>query len=160
MNALKILNRGHQNLLDVIKDLPSQAWTDGFVTGSWTVRDVVDHIAIYEEMQVEAFEKFINPNALTPLHDEKAQGTFLEFNAQQSEKDKDKTGSEVFKRYTDGFTKLEQIVKNFSAEQMVNPEATIWYGDKCSFDDVIAYNFGHKKHHLAQIKLFRQRNKV
>ena len=46
MNAIKILNRGHQNLLDALKDLPEQACVQGLVTGSWTVKDVIDHLSI------------------------------------------------------------------------------------------------------------------
>lgn len=160
MNTLKILNRGHQNLLDALKDLPKQACVQGFATGSWTVKDIVDHLGIYEALQLEAFQKSFNPNALTPLLDQKAKGTFLEFNNEQWQKDKDQTWQKIFKRYMNSFFELQKIVEKISPEILAKPDTVQWYGEDCSLDDVIAYNYGHKKHHIAQIKLFRQRNNI
>ena len=160
MNALKILNRGNQNLLDALKDLPEPAWTADFATGSWTVRDIVDHLGIYEELQLEAFRKFLNPSAATPMLDQKAKSTFLEFNKVEWEKDKNQTWQEILKRYTDSYIELEKIVKDLSPELLAKLNTTQWYGDKCSLDDTIALSYGHKKHHIAQIKLFRQKNSI
>ncbi|MHB9139691.1 MAG: DinB family protein [Victivallaceae bacterium] len=157
MDTLKILNRGHQNLTDALKDLPDQACVQGFVTGSWTVKDVVDHVEIYEALQLEAFQKFLNPSALTPLLDQKAKGTFLEFNNEQWQKDKDKTWPQILKRYMDAFIELQQIIEKISPELLAKPGTSQWYGEPCSLDDIIALSYGHKKHHIAQIKLFRQR---
>lgn len=158
MNASKILNRGHQNLLDALKDLAPEVCTQGIVTGSWTVKDVMDHLATYEELQLEAFRKFLATDATTPLHDQKVRASFLEFNETQWKLNKNQTWEEVLKRYMDVNAQIDQMVKKLSSEQMTKPDATLWYGDKSSFDDVIAYSYGHKKHHIAQIKLFRQRN--
>jgi len=160
MNALKILNRGNQNLLDALKDLPEQACVQGLVTGSWTVKDIIDHLGVYEALQLETFQKFLNPTALTPLLDQKAKGTFLEFNNEQWQKDKDQTWQEILKRYNDSFTGLQKIIENIPPELMAKPDATQWYGENCSLDDIIALNYGHKKHHIAQIKLYRQRSNI
>ena len=156
MNALKILDRGHQNLLDALKDLPEESWTEGFVTGSWTVRDVVNHLGIYEVLQAEAFRKFLDPNIETPLLDEKAEGTFLEFNSKQEGKNKGVGWQEVKENYLEGFAELRKIVAGLTAEVLDKPNTTKWYGDNCALNDIIALNFGHKKHHIAQVKLFRQ----
>ena len=158
MNAIKILNRGHQNLSDALKDLPGKNWGQGFVTGSWTIKDIVDHLGTYEALQLETFQKFLDASITTPLSDQKAKGSFLEFNKEQWEKDKDKIWQEILERYTTAHAKLQQVVESISPELMAKPNTTKWYGEDCSLDDIIAYNYGHKKHHIAQIKLFRQSN--
>jgi uncharacterized damage-inducible protein DinB len=158
MNSLKLLERGNKNLIDSIVDLPANAWTDGIVTGSWTVRDIVDHLGISEELQKEAFEKFLDPKAKTPLSEEKAKAK--KFNDEQWQMDKNQTWEQVLERYHTQYAKLKQLIEKIPADQLSKPETTTWYNDPSSLDDIIALNYGHKKHHIAQIKLFRQQNKI
>ena len=160
MNALKILERGNKNLTDVLENLPKDFWTEGFATGTWTVRDIVDHLGVSEQLQREAFEKFLDPAAVTPLSDEKAKADHTKFNDEQQELDKNLSSVQVLERYKNEFNKLKQIVQNLSAEQLAKTGTTTWYNEPSSLDDIIALNYGHKKHHIAQIKLFRQKNKV
>ncbi|MEK7608221.1 MAG: DinB family protein [Patescibacteria group bacterium] len=160
MNALRIVERGHQNFLDTLKDLPENKWTDGFVTGSWTVKDVISHLATYEALQVEAFRKSLDPGAPTPLLDQKAKGSFLEFNDWRWSGEKEKKWQEVLSEYNSSFAELKGIVEKIPRETMAKPSTATWYGESSELDDIIALNFGHKKHHLAQIKLFRQRNEI
>ena len=160
MNTLKILNRGHQSLVDVLKDLPDQNVDQGFVTGSWTVRDIIDHLGIYEDLQLEAFRKFLDPAAATPLLDEKAKGSFSEFNQKQWERDRRQDWKEIFGRYAAAHAGLKEMVEKIPSELLAKQNTSQWYGEGCSLEDIIALNFGHKKHHTAQIKLFRQRNKI
>ena len=159
MNAIKILDRGNQNLMDALKGLSEEACIEGFATGTWTVKDIVDHLGIYETLQLEAFRKFLDPNIPTPLLDQKAKGTFLEFNNEQWQKDKDKSWAEVLKRYNDSFSSLKQTLEQIPSETWAKPQTSQWYGEPCSLDDIIALNYGHKKHHIAQIKLYRQKIK-
>ena len=158
MNSLKIISRGHQNVLDAIKDLPEKAWSEGLVTGTWTVKDIINHLAVYEEMQLEALQKVLNPNSPTPLLDHKASAQLAEFN--RSQEDKNKIWQDILERYNSSQAKLEQTVTGIAKELMAEPDTTTWYGEPASLEDVLAYNYGHKKHHLAQIKLFRQRNNI
>lgn len=158
MNALRIIQRGHQNFLDAIKDLPDKSWTEGFATGTWTVKDVVAHITVYEALQVEVFSKFLEPTTPTPLLDQKAKGHFSEFNNEIESEAKDEPWQSVLERYMSSYTKLQELIEKVSPEDMAKPGATAWYGEPSPLDDVIALNFGHTKHHLAQIKLFRQKN--
>lgn len=160
MNASRIIQRGHQSFLDILKDLPEKNWTDGMVTGSWTVRDVVAHLATYEGLQVETFRKFLDPAVATPLLDQKAKGNFSDFNQERSEELEDQPWQDVLKDYMNSYVKLKEIVEAISPETMAKPGTTVWYGEPSPLDDVIALNFGHKKHHLAQIKLFRQQNGI
>ncbi|OGE85525.1 MAG: hypothetical protein A3J48_00205 [Candidatus Doudnabacteria bacterium RIFCSPHIGHO2_02_FULL_46_11] len=160
MNAVKIIQRGHQNLIDYLKDLSETVRADGFVTGSWAIKDIINHLGIYEELQIEAFSKVLNPETATPLLNEKTGKTYLEFNDEQEKKDKSKSWQEVLDRYHKAYATLKTLVENTAPELMAKPNTTTWYGDSASLEDVIAYNYGHKKHHLAQIKLFRQQNKI
>jgi uncharacterized damage-inducible protein DinB len=160
MNAIRIIERGHQNFLDIIKDLPEKDWTEGFATSSWTVKDIVSHLATYEALQAETFQKFLDVSAQTPLTDQKAKAPFLKFNEDISERDQQKTWQEVLTEYMGGYTKLRKIIGTISSETVVKPATLIWYNEPSSLDDVVALNFGHKKHHLAQIKLFRQKSGV
>lgn len=160
MNAVRVLQRGQKSFLDILKDLPEQNWSNGFVTGSWTVKDVIDHLAGYEALQVEAFSKFLDPSIKTPLLDQKTKGSFAEFNQEHWEENKNKSWQEILDNYMRSYSKLEEIVKIIPFEIMAKPNTTTWYGEPSQLDDIIALNFGHKKHHLAQIKLFRQKNSL
>ncbi len=159
MNALKILSRGNQNLADALKGLPEESWTDGFATGTWTVKDIVSHLGAYEARQVEAFKKFLDPSIPTPLRDAMAKG-YAEFNSDQWEKGKNEPWDEILARYNKEFEELMGLLEGMEPEQLSRPDGTFWYGEPCSLEDVIAFNYGHKKHHIAQIKLFRQRNNI
>lgn len=158
MDALKILSRGNEHLLESLDSLPESKWTNGFVNTSWTIKDVVDHIATYEELQVEAFEKFLNSQTSTPLAEEKSKVSYGEFNQQRREANKTKTPQEILKRYNDAYSKLAEIIQAISPEILSKPKTTEWYGQQCSLDDIIALNYGHKKHHIAQIKMFRKKS--
>jgi hypothetical protein len=155
MQYLKLIDRGHENLLEVLKGLPQQAADSGLVTGTWNIKDIVNHLAVYEQLQYEAVKKVIDRETPTSLLDQKNKSGIHEFNKRQWEKDKDKSWPEVLQRYLDSFAKLRDAINSLPPELVARPNTTHWYGNDCGLDDVIAYNYGHKKHHIAQIKLFR-----
>lgn len=159
MNPLRIINRGHQNLVEALKDLEPEGWTTGFVTGDWTVKDVVNHLAASEGLQIEALQKLMNSQVSTPMLDQKDKDGLQGFNKANWEQAQSESQDQVWNKYLNAYNQLENVLKSLPAELLSKPETLKWYGEMWSVDDVIALNFGHKKHHIAQIKQFRQRDK-
>src|SRR3989344_8016761 len=66
MDAKNVIKHGDENFQKSIKNLPESAWTNGFVTGTWTLKDVLAHIASYELILVDVLKKTLDPKAETP----------------------------------------------------------------------------------------------
>ncbi len=160
MHILRIMESGHKNFLKTLENLPEEQWTNAFVTGSWTIRDIVAHLATSEALTVESFQKVLDPLADTPLLDERSREETNEFNAARLEERKDTSGPELLAEYTASYEALKKLVQTVPAGIMTKPDVIVRYGAPSSLEDLIALDYGHKRHHLAQIKLFRQQKGI
>ena len=158
MNAKDVVKYGHEALLKAIENLPEYAWIEGFVTGTWNAKDVVGHIAAYEAVFVEVLKKVLEPAFATPLIDKRLDPNY-QFNEEQAALRKNQPYKQVLQEYLDTHEQARQLVEKIPTEKLNQTGTLSWYNLEYSLDDYIVYrNYGHKRHHAAQIKIFRQKN--
>lgn len=156
MNAGAILAYGHGTILQTIDGLADTAWETGGVCGVWSTRDVIAHLASYEQVLIEVLSAFTGGGPTPNLRMWSELG--LGFNDMQVEMRKDKTAAEVLAEYNDAHDRVRAQAAEISAEIFRQTGTLPWYGAEYSLDDFIVYTYyGHQREHAAQIAAFRDR---
>ena len=53
MNAIDILKYGQQTVLHTIDEFPDSAWETPGACGVWSVKDIIAHLASYEQVLID-----------------------------------------------------------------------------------------------------------
>ena len=156
MNARDILHYGHKTVLDTLTDLPEAAWHAPGACGTWSVKDVVAHLASYEHLLSDVF-RFVHGGGPMPYLEHMSQPD-TDFNDAQVARRKDLPVDEVLAELNAAHDAVMQQVADMPAE-LVGQVGTIpWYGMEYALDDFIVYaNYGHKREHAAQIAVVKDR---
>ena len=127
MNAKDVLLYGHQTILKELTGLAETQATTGFVTNKWTVKDIVGHLAAHEHL-----------------------------NEFQADERKNKQYRELLMEYGSAHDFAMNMIGLLAPDLLKRPGTLPWYGPGYSIEDYIVYaNYGHKREHAAQIKLFK-----
>lgn len=156
MNAGDILKYGHGTVLQTLDGLPVMAWETGGVCGVWSTKDVIAHLASYEQLLVEVLSAFTGggPTPYLRMWGELGMG----FNDKQVEMRKDASAADVLAEYNGAHDRVRTQVAEIPAETFRETGTLPWYGAEYSLDDFIVYTYyGHKREHAAQIAAFRDR---
>jgi hypothetical protein len=156
MNAGDILEYGHGTILQSVDGLPDAAWETGGVCGVWSTREIVAHLASYEQLLVEVLSGFTGggPTPYLEMWCEPGMG----FNDKQVALRKDASPADVRAEYTGAHERVRARVAEIPADTFRRTGTLPWYGAEYSLDDFIVYTYyGHKREHAAQIAAFRDR---
>ena len=156
MNTKDILKYGQGTVFQTIEGFPESAWEKGGACGVWSVKDILAHLASYEEVLVDILSSFVGKHA-TPYLDK-----YIEpggqFNDSEVEKRRARTVKEILDEFNDAHAQVMSLAAQISPEQFRQVGTLPWYGMDYSLDDVIVYMYyGHKREHSAQIAAFRDR---
>jgi uncharacterized damage-inducible protein DinB len=156
MNAVDILKYGHQTVLQATDGFPEGEWETAGACGVWSVKDIIAHLASYEEVLVDILSTFIGK------HDAPYLGRFIElggqFNDSEVERRKRRTVREVLDEFNDAYAQVTSLAVQIGPELFRQAGTLPWYGMEYALDDVIVYMYyGHKREHSAQIAAFRDR---
>ncbi|GAC1350028.1 MAG: hypothetical protein NVSMB27_28660 [Ktedonobacteraceae bacterium] len=156
MNAKDILKYGQLTAIQAIDGFPEAAWEKAGACGVWSVKDIIAHLASYEEVLVDVLSTFIGKHS-TPYLD-KYTGLGGQFNDTEVEKRKGRTVREVLDEFNDAHAQVMSLAAQIRPEQFRQTGTLAWYGMDYALDDVIVYMYyGHKREHSAQIAAFRGR---
>jgi uncharacterized protein (TIGR03083 family) len=156
MNAGDILKYGQGTILQTIDGLPDAAWETGGVCGVWSTRDIIAHLASYEQLLVEVLSVFTGggPTPYMAMWREPGMG----FNDKQVEMRKDASPADVLAELNGAHDRVRAQVAEIPADIFRQTGTLPWYGAEYSLDDFIVYTYyGHKREHAAQIAAFRDR---
>ena len=156
MNAGDVLKYGHSTVLQTIDDLPDAAWKTGGVCGVWSTKEIIAHLASYEQLLIEVLSAFTGggPTPYMQMWSELGLG----FNDMQVEMRKGKTAAGLLAEYNDAHDRVRAQVAEIPAETFRQTSTLPWYGTEYSLDDFIVYTYyGHQREHAAQIAAFRDR---
>lgn len=156
MNAGDILKYGHGTILQTVDGLPDAAWETGGVCGVWSTKDVIAHLASYEQLLVEVLSAFTGggPTPTMQMWGELGMG----FNDKQVEMRAGASAADVLAEYNAAHDTVRAQVAEMPAETFAQTGTLPWYGAEYSLDDFIVYTYyGHKREHAAQISAFRDR---
>ncbi|HKF36708.1 MAG TPA: DinB family protein [Ktedonobacteraceae bacterium] len=156
MNAADILKYGQSTVLQGIDDFPETAWETPGACGVWSVKDIIAHLASYEEVLVDILSGFVGKHP-TPYLD-KFTELGGQFNDTEVEKRKERTVREILGELTDAHAQVMSRAAQIRPEVFRHTGTLPWYGMEYSLDDVLVYMYyGHKREHSAQIAAFRDR---
>ncbi|HLH60590.1 MAG TPA: DinB family protein [Ktedonobacteraceae bacterium] len=156
MNAKDILKYGQPAVLATLEGFPESAWETPGACGFWSVKDIIAHLASYEQVLVDILAGFVSRQPAPSLD------RFIElgsqFNDTEVERRKTRTMREVLDEFNDAHAQVMSLIGKIAPETLRQPGTLPWYGLDYSLDDVIVYMYyGHKREHSAQIAAFRDR---
>ncbi|MGH2480158.1 MAG: DinB family protein [Ktedonobacteraceae bacterium] len=154
MNATDILKYGQVTALQAIDGFPETAWETPGACGVWSVKDIIAHLASYEEVLVDVLSGFVGRHP-TPALDK-----FTElggrFNDIEVERRKRRTVREVLDEFNDAHAQVMSLAERIPVAMFRHTGTLPWYGMEYALDDVLVYMYyGHKREHSAQIAAFR-----
>ena len=154
MNAVDILKYGHLTVLQTLDGFPESAWDTPGACGTWSVKDIIAHLASYELVLVDVLTT-LRGSGSTPVLNR-----FLELGGQFNDAEvasrKEKTIKEVLAEFNDTHIQIMAMLAQLSPETLRQTGTLPWYGMNYALDDFIVYAYyGHKREHSAQIAAFR-----
>jgi hypothetical protein len=154
MNAEDVLKYGQGTLLQAIDGFPDSKWDTQGACGTWSVKDIIAHLASYEEVLVDILSGFVAKRP-TPYLD-KYTGLGGRFNDMEVESRRPNTPREILDELHGAHTRVMELAGQIAPEVFRQAGTLPWYGMEYSLDDVLVYMYyGHKREHSAQIAAFR-----
>ena len=152
MNAADVLKYGHLEVERAVAAAGSAPWDEPGVVGTWSVKDVVGHLAAFEWVLIDAVRLLNGSAESTPYLDAFRAG---DFNDAQAAARAAHSPEDVVAEYRQAHAEAMAALEPIAPERMSEVGAMPWYGEAYSFDDLVVYQcYGHKREHCAQIALF------
>jgi len=156
MNTLDILRYGHQTVVKSLDAVPQGEWQHPGVTGIWSVKDIVAHLASFEHTLLEVLVGLLGEDKPTPYLKRMATLGPQGFNDYEVEQRQTMTPGEVLAEYTTTHEEVMAFAARIPADTYRQTGILPWYGAEYDLDDFLVYSFyGHKREHMAQVDRFR-----
>ena len=156
MNAVDILKYGQLTVLGTLKEFPESGLEMPGACGVWSVKDIIGHLASYEQVLVDVLGAFTGGGATPYLDKFTAPGG--QFNDSEVAARKGKSIEEVLEEFNGAHGRVMELAAQIPAETFRQNGTLPWYGSEYALDDFIVYTYyGHKREHSAQIAAMRDR---
>jgi hypothetical protein len=153
MNTTTVLQYGHQTVVQTLEGLPKGAWNTPGVCGVWSVKDIIAHLASFEQLLVDVLNSLLIDGP-TPTLD-KFQQDYVQFNDTEVAARRHKITDEVWAEYKTTHIQTLALLEQIPVERHRQNGILPWYGPEYDLEDFIAYTYyGHKREHSAQIAVF------
>jgi uncharacterized damage-inducible protein DinB len=156
MNMLDVMKYGHRTVMNTLDGLPQADWETEGVCGWWSVKNILAHLASYEEVLIDVLATLTEgDDAATPaLARYFAEGRA--FNDDEVAARQDMTPDATLAAYCDAADRAMELARGVPVDRRREAGVLPWYGAEYDLEDYIAYQFyGHKREHSAQIAVFR-----
>ncbi len=155
MNTAEVLENGLLLLIQVVDGLPEEAWDMPGVCGNWSVKDIVAHLASYEQLILDIVSTFsgrpLSSYAKRWIDDRSS------FNTTEVEARKFETAQHVLDEYQNTQVQTASVLMQVPNDLAQKTGTMPWYDPACSLTDLITRMYEHTREHCAQISQFRQR---
>jgi hypothetical protein len=156
MNAADVLKYGHLTVMQTLDDFPAEAWETANVCGLWSTKQIIAHLASYEQLLVEVLQALLQGGPMPFLNS--AMGDPQAFNDEQVGRRQSCTAAEIMAEYQESCAATFALIARIPADMARQPGALPAYGLEYCLDDFLVYTYyGHKREHCAQIMVFRDR---
>lgn len=156
MNAIDILTYGQRTVRQAIEGIADDEWDQGGACGSWSMKDIVSHLASYERLLEDILSSLLADDA-TPYLDQWRSDPAA-FNDPQVAARAGSSVHTVLDELEAAHKNTLSLIGRIPEERRRQPGTLPWYGAAYALDDVIVYMYyGHKREHAAQIAAFRDR---
>ena len=157
MNAGDVLKYGHLWVHKHLEGLTDEEWETPGVCGWWSVREIMAHLASFEQVLVEVLNGFIDSQP-TPTLDQYKTMNGDKFNEVQVNLRNDKSPSQVLEEYDRLHEQVRQLMPKIPIATLRQAGAIPEYGMEYDVEDFLVYSFyGHKREHCAQIAMYRDK---
>ena len=159
MNAGDVLKYGHDTVVQAVEGLPESEWRTPGVCGTWSVQDVVAHLASTELLILDVLTTFVGGGPTPHLDAFKRKEPDL--NDKEVARRREWSVRETLAEYTETAGRVMAIAARIPPETFRQAGKLPWYGEEYALDDFLVYfSYGHKSEHCAQIAVFRDRLKA
>lgn len=158
MNTPTILHNAYTTLLEAACAVPQTEWHHAGVCGDWSIKDIVAHMASFEQVTVEVLTGFLRA-APTPLIDLLITDD-ARFNVEQVAQRRHLAAQVILDEYAAAHATARRLLDQIPPEMRQQNGTMPWYGNQYDLDDYLAYMYGHAREHAAQIDLFRTAHRI
>lgn len=152
MDAEDILKYGHRTLMSSLDGIPDEQWLTAGVCGYWSVKEIIAHLASYEQVLVELLGNLVDGRP-TPTLRSFQHENFNDIQVGQRQND---SPVQVRAEYEDWHQKAQKLIVQVPVETRRQKGLLAWYGDEYDLEDFLVYSFyGHKREHSAQVNVFK-----
>jgi len=156
MNAVDILKYGQQTVLLTLEEFPEATVEKPGACGVWSVKDIIAHLASYEEVLVDVLATFVSRQPTPYLNKFTEPGG--QFNDTEVGLREGRTMPEVLAEFNDAHAQVMSLATQISSKRYRQTGTLPWYGMEYALDDFLVYTFyGHKREHSAHIAAFGDR---
>jgi hypothetical protein len=156
MNSPTILHNAYLTLIEAARAVPRTEWQRSGVCGTWSVKDIVAHMASFEQVTVEVLTGFLR-SAPAPLIDLLVADD-ERFNVEQVTHRRHLAAQAILDEYATAHATARHLLEQIPPEMRQQNGTMPWYGEDYDLDDYLAYMYGHAREHAAQIDHFRTAN--
>src|SRR5687767_8173695 len=152
MNASDILKYGDSFFKGTLQGVPDSELDTPNICGTWSVREIVAHLASFEPLLNEILTEFIDPGSIaTPLRD-LIMADHGRFNDEQVAQRRGRSLQELLAEYEAGHERNMELITRVPEARLDDSTLIPWYyGGGYSMDDFLVYSYyGHKREHGAQ----------
>ena len=159
MNVGDVMKYGHEMVVQSVDGLPEPDWLTPGVCGSWSVKDVIAHLASAELLIADVLESLVGSGPTPHLDAFKQKDP--ELNDKEVARRRDWSVTRTLTEYTDAARRAMEIGARISPETARRAGTLPWYGEEYALEDFLVYtSYGHKSEHCAQIAVHRDRLKA
>jgi hypothetical protein len=153
VNPLDILMYGQRTIDDLIDRLEPGDW-DAIALGTWTTKDLVGHLGVFEVRFVEILTSFLGQEPATSL----VRIPVDVFNDDQAAVRRDWSVEAVVAELRDAHVQAMALVPRIPGDRWREVGTIPWYGPQYALDDLVVYlMYGHKREHAPQLEAVLER---
>jgi len=115
VNAVDILKYGHLTVLQPLDGFSESAWDTPGACGVWSVKDIIAHLASYEQVLVDVLTTFLGGGSTPSFTRFTESGN--QFNDSEVAVRKEKTVKEVLEEFNDTHDQVVSMVVQISPRQ-------------------------------------------
>lgn len=160
MDTSTLLENSNLMVIRAVENLNEAAWDIPGACGSWSVKDIIAHLASYEHIIVDILQTLQEQREQPTPYVLRWINQPAEFNAAEVKARRYQTAQQIEDEYQDRQVQASSLLKELPAE-MIHRQGTMpWYKPDCCLADFIALMSQHIQEHCGQIALFRQSEKA
>lgn len=157
MNVAEQLENAHLLVIQTVDNLPELEWDIPTASGSWSVKDIVAHLASFEHLLVDVFKTFLETSPTT-LYLAQYSTQHDDFNHIQVEARSNHTAQQVIDEFEEAQAEATSLLARIPVETIEKKETLTWDKER-SLGDFVGVLTGHIQRHCAEITAFRNRER-
>ncbi|HEU5431952.1 MAG TPA: DinB family protein [Thermomicrobiales bacterium] len=153
MHADDVFRFGHLAVQAALDRLPADAWEAASADADWTAKELLAHLAAYEQLLGDVFASVLGAGATPTLDALLANGEG--FNEREVAKRRPQEIDTLRAEYEAAHRRAAVLLARIPVERRRQAGLLAWYGAEYDLEDAIVYmGYGHKTEHAAQLAAF------